>query len=471
MEVNKYIATIAIAGSAAVIVKVIYDQAIEYFGPLSKIPGPKAYPIVKNPSLIHLMITGKRQEYFLKMAGIYGDIFKLCPTVYIVDAEQAKRILKSSGFVKSDLFVKTIAVGLLDNALFQLEGPVWKQHRKLIQPAFAPLHLRHAGQVAHQTMKDFDLVLAGKSEIEFTTAFKSITLDIISVVAFGHNFGATSKLKDNIEWHWKELEEFTFGPIKWRVIFPRFMWGLIGVSTSSTFVQKNRKKLFDFFDNLASQSNGKENVLARLLQEENGFTKEEMYGELIGFYFAGHETTAATLTWSLYMVCQHKQIAERLYDEVKEFELENSSKVELLNDLKYLDKFTKEVLRMYPIFDGLDRKCLDDIELLGYSIPRNTMITILICAIHMSEKYYTDPQVFNPDRWDDPHVPGSYLPFGDGPHNCIGQKMALIEVKVIIIHLLQKYRFELADDFVARPVTRTGYTLENLPVRVSRRTL
>lgn len=125
----------------------------------------------------------------------------------VVDANEAKRILNTSQFVKNNSIINRIGIGILNNALFALPTDEnWKKHRKLLQPAFGPTHLRHAGKVAEDAMKDLDHVINKKLQgnestvLDFTIAFKSLTLDVISMVGFNHNFGSTKKLEEDIEW-------------------------------------------------------------------------------------------------------------------------------------------------------------------------------------------------------------------------------------------------------------------------------
>ncbi|KAJ3261488.1 hypothetical protein HK103_005323 [Boothiomyces macroporosus] len=407
---NQTLSTIAISASAVLLAKLVYDQIKGFTDPLRKIPGPPRYPLIDDPALIWALFRSKRHEYVDQMVEKYGDVVKMDfigPAVLVVDANEAKRILNTSQFVKNNSIINRIGIGILNNALFALPtGENWKKHRKLLQPAFGPTHLRHAGKVAEDAMKDLDHVINKKLQgnestvLDFTIAFKSLTLDVISMVGFNHNFGSTKKLEEDIEW---------------------------------------------------------------------GFTKEEIYGELVGFYFAGHETTSATMGWALYELCQHPEIAQKLYQEIKNVNLDDPALVEQLFNYKYLDKFIKEVQRTHSIVNGVQRVAVEDTEILGYKIPKGTRVIVGIASIHMSEKYYKEPHKFNPDRWDEPHVPGSFIPFGDGQHNCIGQKMAIIEAKVFTMHLLQNYNFKLVDGFKANGITRPTLRLEHLPVIISKK--
>ncbi|KAJ3319658.1 hypothetical protein HDV06_006151 [Boothiomyces sp. JEL0866] len=437
--------------------------------PLSKLPGPIVYPIISNPAGILSIIKGKNYEHILKLVGKYGEVFWtdfIGELVVVSNPNEIKRLFSTATFVrKNDEFTSVLMDGLLDNALFSFPtGETWKKHRKLLQPGFGPTHLRHAGAVTESIMLDFDSVVDSKLEksnttvIDFSIAFRSITLDT-----------------------WKEMDDYLSRPMFWRLLLPRFLWRLAGIAPTSPALLKKKKVLFDFFDNIKEQRLDKiknnqistdkwdMDVLQRLLLEDSGLTHDEMYGELLGFFFAGHETTFGTLGFLLYKIIDEPVLAERLYNEIKDFDLSDPAVVEKLATLQYLDHFLKETQRMYPIVGIITRFAAEDTEILGYKIPEGTVIAGAIGALHMNPKCYTDPLTFNPDRWDTPPVQGSFVPFGDGPHSCIGQKMAVIEAKIVTIHLLQKYKFELPKGYKPNAVTRPTLRIPSLPVTVSRR--
>jgi cytochrome P450 len=112
---------------------------------------------------------------------------------------------------------------------------------------------------------------------------------------------------------------------------------------------------------------------------------------------------------------------------------------------RYLEYVIKESLRLDPTASGLGKVSLNPVEVLGYKFNKGVLFIVDVLSVHRSEKYWDSPLTFNPDRWDNGFTPrpGTYLPFGDGATNCIGQKIAMMEMKVILVRLLQRYRFEI----------------------------
>ncbi|KAI9203846.1 cytochrome P450 [Polychytrium aggregatum] len=109
-------------------------------------------------------------------------------------------------------------------------------------------------------------------------------------------------------------------------------------------------------------------------------------------------------------------------------------------------------------------------DLIICHLNRKTNVVLVVSHLHRNPKYWKDPNTFNPDRWSEPIVPGSFLPFGDGPMNCIGQKMANIETKVFLIRTLQRYNLKLLDPSQLRIIfsATQGYK-DGVDVLVERR--
>ncbi|KAJ3321602.1 hypothetical protein HDV06_004017 [Boothiomyces sp. JEL0866] len=477
------------AVASAIVVVSIYKWIKKLFHPLSKLPSTPAYPFLlhllhplyynklktKNSAQMHVHLT-------LEIAKKYGPIVNydspiLGQRVLISRAEDAKRILTDqTNYVRGSLF-EDMFEGLLDHALFGYRtGDQWKRHRKLIQPAFGPSHLRHAGKMSLQTVTKLNGVLKMKEGqvMNFIPIFKSLTLDVISLVAFNYSFKAVEKLEHDIEWKWEELEEISTNPLLLRGIVPRPFWRQAKVANDSPNIVHAKQKIERFFDSLTEErlanldkSEGDMDVLHRLLAAK-ALNKEEIYGEILGFFIAGHETSSNTLAWILLEVCRNPNIQEKLFAEVKDVDFSTGNLAETLDSLKYLDKVVKESQRLNTVATIIFRETVNDVVIRGFHIPKNTGITVNVASIHRDPEYFPEPETFNPDRWNE-NLQQYFLPFGDGPHNCIGQKMALIEIKIILSELVKKFRFSLEDGFVPIETQFITYGLESLNVVVSSR--
>ncbi|KAJ1327246.1 hypothetical protein BSLG_010588 [Batrachochytrium salamandrivorans] len=247
-----------------------------------------------------------------------------------------------------------------------------------------------------------------------------------------------------------------------RFTLPPFLWGAAGMASSSPNVLKVRNYLHTLIRGVIDKKKGDINtsveknlkemdVLDRLLKhssvESENFTDQEVVGEVIGFFIAGHETTANTLVAVVLNVCQSPNVMKKVIQEISEVKRLNQGVItmESLPALKYLDDVIRESQRLHPVVATLYRTSLKSVQHEEYTIPANTPMIINIEGVQRDPKYWPNPNKFDPDRWKDGFVPvpGSFLPFGEGPMACIGQKMAMIEIKLAFLALVSAFDMEL----------------------------
>ncbi|KAJ3199817.1 hypothetical protein HK099_003001, partial [Clydaea vesicula] len=237
--------------------------------------------------------------------------------------------------------------------------------------------------------------------------------------------------------------------------------------------------------------NFKMDVLDRLMEDgykntskESAFTEEELKDEIFAFFlallqisknpnnnviftsFSGHETTANTMTFVVLELAKHPKILEKVRAEVTEvLKLGNGTLTyENLGHLKYVEAVIKESQRLYPVVPFLSRSSQKDQTLLNYSIPKGSRVMVNIIGLHKNPLYWKNPNEFLPERWIEEGfapVSGSYIPFGDGPTNCIGQKLAMIEMKTVISMLFYEYEIALVEGQDLEPVSTGTMGLKN----------
>ncbi|WKY06292.1 hypothetical protein Q1695_006466 [Nippostrongylus brasiliensis] len=180
-----------------------------------------------------------------------------------------------------------------------------------------------------------------------------------------------------------------------------------------------------------------------------GLAKEEIIGQAFMFVLAGFETTPATLHLAIYMLAVHSEIQKRCRDEVQRVcGFEEDITYEMLGQLKFIDDCLSETLRMYPPVVRTNRLCTKDTTVKGIQLRKGCIFTIPIRAIHYCGDYYPNPTVFDPDRWSSGISkinPITYLPFGYGPRNCIGMRVAQMQMKMALVHLLRRYEMRAGE--------------------------
>ncbi|CAI9723446.1 cytochrome P450 4V2-like [Octopus vulgaris] len=270
--------------------------------------------------------------------------------------------------------------------------------------------------------------MVGKGEFDVRSHIANCTLDIITDLIFNlHPLGkeATKCLK--------VLHGFTNKMIKDR----------------SELYLENRKKSSNNKDE-DEESRGKKKLafLDTLLDKlhEGEIDQTMLREEVDTFMFEGHDTTLAGISWTLYFIAAYPDVQKKLQKEIDNFYGENEEPtLTNLKKLIYLECVIKEVQRLYPSVAVMGRLAAEDFKVGPYEVKKGTSISIMISALHRDPKNFPDPDRFDPDRFltEDRNIhPYAFIPFSAGPRNCIGQRFAMIEEKVVLSRIIQRFNLE-----------------------------
>jgi len=203
---------------------------------------------------------------------------------------------------------------------------------------------------------------------------------------------------------------------------------------------------------------------------------------------SGHGTTSILCHWCSFALSKYHDVQQKVHDDIVKHTSEISSTTsashnsfitfDVINQMSYFDAFMKEVLRMYPPVGVFQRTSAKDMTLNcgkksdkdNITIPKGTTINIPIFLLHHDPKYWSKPDTFLPERWlkEDGSFPASnrhaYLPFSNGPHNCIGSYFAIMEAKLIMAPIIREFVFDLAPSVKGKDFTLTSFvTLKTKP--------
>lgn len=198
-------------------------------------------------------------------------------------------------------------------------------------------------------------------------------------------------------------------------------------------------------------------IMMRARDEDGrGMSDDELNSEVRTLLFAGHETTAVSLTWVLYALSLHPEIQQRLRDEVCAHwpDVEPHVTSERAESMPYLNAVVKETLRLYPAAPMVLRRAVKDDTIAGYRIPAGTRIVLGLGAMMRLPELYPEPEKFNPDRFMQESGPGAsqqpnpylFLPFAIGSRMCIGYKFAILQLKMALCHVIRRFQFEPVPD-------------------------
>ncbi|MCB1884939.1 MAG: cytochrome P450 [Geminicoccaceae bacterium] len=347
---------------------------------------------------------------------------------------------------------------MIGEGLFLAEGDAWKRQRRLAAPSFAP---RAMDIVAAETMRGMDRLLdgfAGKPQvaINLLSLVQNLTLDIAGRVLFSQTMaGFGPGLRRLIESYgraharptpldfmlphgWSSLKD------RQRERFARTWRDYIDTIIEARAATPPANPPRDLFDTLA---------LARDA-EGGGLSREEMRDQIATFIIAGHETTALTLFWSLYLLALDKDAQARVAGEAALLD-DASPEAVLVERLPFTKAVVQEALRLYPVAFTIVREAKGPDEVAGVAIEKGALVVAAPWILHRHKAYWEEPHAFRPERF----LPGAppperfaYLPFGAGPRVCIGAQFALIEATLVLARLVRACDVGLVGRRVVMPV-------------------
>jgi pentalenene oxygenase len=199
----------------------------------------------------------------------------------------------------------------------------------------------------------------------------------------------------------------------------------------------------------------------------------EVYEQVVAFFTAGTETTAATLTWALHLLALHPDIEERLHAEVDTVLNGSVASCEHLPKLALTSRILTETLRLYPPGWLLTRSAVVDTHLGGHLIPAKTILAYSAYLIHHRPDVYKDPERFDPDRWDStrraPPPHDAFIPFATGPRKCIGDQFGMIAATLGLATIAARWRLCSLPGHPVRAIADSTLHPQGLRMRVAAR--
>lgn len=416
--------------------------------------------------------------HFVAWKELYGTPFLYWfgpqPRICVSDYNLVKQILskKYGHFVKND--AQPAILSMIGKGLVLVEGADWVRHRRVLTPAFTMDKLK----VMTKTMAScaecliqgwLDHASNSKSieiEVEFSKQFQDLTADVICRTAFGSN----SEKGKEVFHAQKQLQAIAIATIL-NLQLPGFKYLPTKRNRCKWKLEnKLRNTLMQIIQSrITSEGNGYgDDLLGVMLNAcfstEQGEKRDELIlcvDEIIDecktFFFAGHETTSHLLTWTMFLLSVYPEWQDRLREEVlRECRKENPN-ADMLSKLKEMTMVLLETLRLYPPVIFMFRKPITDMQLGRLHLPRGTAIVIPIPILHRDKEVWgDDADEFNPLRFANgvtraAKIPHAHLGFSIGPRSCIGQNFAMLEAKLVMAMILQKFSFALSPKYVHAP--------------------
>ncbi|KAH8299854.1 hypothetical protein KR044_006988, partial [Drosophila immigrans] len=483
--INMVLLTVALLGIALTLLYNYYVNTYTYWQRRG-VPYEKPLPLLGNMkgvgTKIHFRDVYLRYYKHYKGKTPFAGMFMFLKRVaFIIDLDLVKQVLIKDFKVFQDRGVfNNVRDEPLTGHLFSLEGEEWKAMRHKLTPVFTSGKMKHmfsvVVEVGHHltsTMGKYaKAAVADDGDVEVKELCARFTTDVIGTCAFG--LECNSLADANAEFrakgrsifekarHPRLLQAFIFTNAK---LARKLRFKALPDDISKFFMDavtstvdhrlKNGIKRNDFLDQLIElRAENEEAARAgKGIDLSKGLTIEQMAAQAFVFFIAGFETSSSTMAFCLYELAQQQDVQQHLREEIETVLKELSDgeiTYDAINKIPYLDQVISETLRKHSIVSHLMRQAGEDYKVPGTKlvIEKGTTLLIPIYAIHRDPEIYPDPERFDPTRFEPEAIKArhqyAYLPFGEGPRNCIGERFGKMQTKIGLISLLRHFKFSVS---------------------------
>ncbi|CAN4104483.1 unnamed protein product [Withania somnifera] len=396
------------------------------------------------------------------------------PMILLFDLEMIREVFNKHAHCqkfKLNAYAKLLAQGVAS-----YEEDKWAMHRQILNPAFHVKKLRNMLPAVHlscnEMMSQWEeaISLKGTSscEVDIWPYLERLSSDVISRTSFGSNYEEGRKIfelqKEQAE-HVIEASR-TLDIPGWRFLPTKRNKRMqeIAKEVHTTIWRIVHKRV-----NAIKSGEANADDLLGILLESNfneidqhgnkgfGMTMREVIEECKLFYFAGQETTSVLLVWTMILLSRHPEWQARAREEVFQVFGDGTLEFDGLNRLKIVTMILQESLRLYPPFAVLYRMIATKTKLGELSLPAGVELLVPIILVHHDKELWgEDATEFKPERFSEGVSNATkgqmmFFPFGAGPRICIGQNLAMVEAKIALTMILQRFNFELSPSYTHAP--------------------
>lgn len=393
-------------------------------------------------------------------AKYYGFYATTNPVILLRDLELIKTVLVKNfeafpdrpSFTDSNEFLVT-------QNLFSLHGEKWRNMRNTLSSCFTSGKIKTMfalmSECAANFTKSLSTLSIDNNDVDVKDFFAKYTNDVIAICVYGIKIDSMKDPTNKFYIYGKDISETNIAKLVFFRTFPR-LWQILNLKLIN-------KRVSNFFENImkvtlatreAEQVTHSDMIQLMInirdKEDRRKLNIDEIAAQIFFFFLGGFETTSTTLSFAAYEIAANPEVQTKLQREIdKILEESNSGEVtyETINRLEYLDAVVKEVLRFYPP-TFLERVCDKNYEFppalpgeKSFVVEKGTICWIPVFAIHRDDKYYENPDKFYPERFLTNkmyHNSFCYMPFGLGPRMCLGNRFALLKIKLLLFHLLAR---------------------------------
>ena len=458
-----------------------FRDFFRYRSQMNKYPGPSTHPLygtlhhfrgLREAGLKFFFDNAEKYKYFHR---IWSGPFSSALIMY--HPESVREVIKNSikprnsGGLTSTIY--DMGIGWLGEGLILTNGPLWYRNRRLITPSFHFDILKSYMEV-YNSCTDLlisnikQLATSGQS-LDLQPLVNNCSLDVILRCAFSLKSDCQLDTEPNV--YAKAIAELQHLWIS-RALNPLHVIDLVYRLTPSgrrfyhlcdvahreadVIIKKRQQELGDVTGSDKKCHDFLDTLLLVRDAENRGLSWREVRNEVDTFLFAGHDTTASGIMWTLVNLAENHHYQERVFQEVNQV-LGHRDDVTYddLSKLQFTGQCIKESMRKNATVPFISRTTTKEICINGYVIPAGVRASVQLLSLHNNPHVWEEPQKYNPERFDPDQVakmdPYQFIPFSAGSRNCIGQNFAMNEMKLTVGRVVRRFRLKADSD---RPATR-----------------
>ncbi|MBX3085112.1 MAG: cytochrome P450 [Anaerolineae bacterium] len=409
-------------------------------------PGPHGLPILGNLR----QMNQDRLAFMMSNCQQYGDVVQL--QLLGIHAYQVNRpdYIQEILVHQADKFhkgpgLKRVGKATLGTGLLTSEDAAHKRQRQLVQPSFHHARIAAYGDV----MVDHTLRMLerwqGQPTVNIDREMNRLTLGIVAKTLFDADVSDDADEIGTIitrAIHVASAQVTKAGLFNWLPTRAK--------REREEGIAKLNSVIYGFIEERRRSGVDKGDLLSMLLlsvDEQGGMSTRQARDEAMTLFIAGHETTANALAWTWYLLAQHPAVEAKLHQELDAVLAGRAPTAKELANLPYTEMIIKESMRLYPPAWLMSRRAVSDVTIDGKTFPKGTIFLMSQYVMHHDARYFPDPDAFLPERFTadfEKNLPRyAYFPFGAGPRICIGNGFAMMEARLILATMAQRYQFAL----------------------------
>lgn len=381
---------------------------------------------------------------------LFGPIYGY----FINEPELIQEVLaKQANAFEKPFNIKYTAKGMRIDNLFTADGELWQALRKLMQPAFHARRIDNYAQIMIDYSRQKISAWRDGQRIDVPAEMMDLTLGITTRALFGKDMRGDDAAR---------------AIVRFIELFYNRISGLPVPAWLPTKVNREMRRQIAIIEAWLSpmiaerkaESRSYGDVLSMLIEAQKSdstglLTDRQVRTEIMNLFAAGYEVVAHTLAFTLYLVSKNPAVNDRMQTELDLVFGREPISLDGVGQLKYLEMVLKESMRLLPVTTVVSRQTAAKAELKGYTLPKRRLVLLSPWVLQRNEAYFPEPLTFQPERFDPENGQEikkyAYLPFSTGPRICIGNAFAMMQMKINLATIWQRYRLTHAPDHTFEP--------------------